>query len=128
MWVYFWCDHFHRSFRYWDHDAISSHLEEILTLSNEELLLVVFWVFTNTICSELGSLKGRTENSNRFCVMVTMPATNGQQRETPWCTDRDFVGLFVRHTYPTAFVRHPNFPDVILPKKKEKEKRVISHH
>ena len=40
-----------------------------------------FRVFTNTICSEFGSLEGRTENSNKFCVMVTMTATKGQQRE-----------------------------------------------
>lgn len=39
----------------WDHDAISSHLEEILALSNYELLFVVFRVFTKTICSEFGS-------------------------------------------------------------------------
>ena len=46
----------------------------ILTLSNYELLFVVFRVFTNTISSESGSLKGRTENSASFCVMATMPA------------------------------------------------------
>ena len=57
-----------------DHDAISSHLEEILTLSNYQLLFVVFRVFTNTISSEFGGLKGRTENSKSFCVMATMPA------------------------------------------------------
>ena len=58
----------------WDHDAISSHLEVILTLSNYELLFVVFRVFTDTIFSEFGNLKGRTENSKSFYVMATMPA------------------------------------------------------